>query len=81
MTDRSIIVTDGDVEKLRRLVRALKYSLFRDQRQLELLDQTLESAEIRPAGSSPERRSPDEFPRSRSRFRYATEGIVYAGFS
>ena len=47
MTDRAIIVTDGDVEKLKRLVRALRFSLFRDQRQLELLDQTLESAEVR----------------------------------
>ena len=53
MTDRSIIVTDGDVDRLRRLVRALKYSLFRDQRQLELLDQTLESAEVRPQGRVP----------------------------
>jgi regulator of nucleoside diphosphate kinase len=53
MTDRSTIVTDGDVDRLRRLVRALKYSLFRDQRQLELLDQTLESAEVRPPGRVP----------------------------
>jgi regulator of nucleoside diphosphate kinase len=53
MTDRSIIVTDGDVDRLRRLVRALKYSLFRDQTQLELLDQTLESAEVRPPGRVP----------------------------
>jgi len=53
MTDRSIIVTDGDVERLTRLVRALKYSLFRDQRQLDLLDQTLESAEVRLPGRVP----------------------------
>jgi len=53
MTDRSIIVTDGDVERLTRLVRALKYSLFRDQRQLDLLDHTLESAEVRPPGRVP----------------------------
>ena len=53
MTDRSIIVADGDVERLSRLVRALKYSLFRDQRQLELLAQTLESAEVRPPGRVP----------------------------
>ena len=53
MTDRAIIVTDGDVERLKRLVRALRYSLFRDQRQLELLDQTLESAEVRPSGRVP----------------------------
>ncbi len=53
MTDRAIIVTDGDVEGLKRLVRANRYSLFRDQPQLELLDQTLESAEIRPPGRVP----------------------------
>jgi len=47
MTDRSIIVTDGDMERLRRLVEALKHSLLRDQRQLDLLDQALESAEVR----------------------------------
>jgi len=53
MTDRSIIVTDGDMETLRRLVWALKYSLFRDQRQLELLDEALESAEVRPPARVP----------------------------
>ena len=53
MTDRCIIVTDGDVDRLRRLVRALRYSLFRDQRQLELLDEALESAEVRPPGRVP----------------------------
>ncbi len=64
MTDRSIIVTEADVERLRRLVRALQYSLFRDQRQLDLLDQTLESAEIRPSG-----RVPKEVVRMNSRVR------------
>lgn len=53
MTDRSIIVTDGDRERLKRLVRALRCSLFRDQKQLEVLDQTLESAEVRPSGRVP----------------------------
>ena len=53
MTDRAIIVADGDVEKLKRLVRALRYSLFRDQRQLDLLDQALESAEVRPLDRVP----------------------------
>lgn len=64
MTDRSIIVADGDVERLRRLVRAVKYSLFRDQRQLELLDQTLESADVRPT-----RRVPKHVVRMNSRVR------------
>ena len=42
-----VIVSDADMDRLSRLVRALKHSLFRDQQQLELLDQTLESAEVR----------------------------------
>jgi regulator of nucleoside diphosphate kinase len=53
MTNGPIIVADGDEGRLRRLVRALKYSLFRDQRQLDLLDQTLESAEVRPPDRVP----------------------------
>jgi regulator of nucleoside diphosphate kinase len=47
MTDRSIIVTEGDMERIKRLVEALKYSLLRDQRQLDLLDRALENAEVR----------------------------------
>jgi len=53
MTDRCILVTDGDVDRLRRLVRALKCSLYRDQRQLELLDEVLEGAEVRPPARVP----------------------------
>jgi regulator of nucleoside diphosphate kinase len=53
MKGLSVIVADADMEKLSRLVRALKHSLFRDQQQLELLDQALESAEIRPAARVP----------------------------
>lgn len=46
MKSRSIMVTDDDIDTLSRLVRALRYSLFRDQLQLESLEQTLESAEV-----------------------------------
>lgn len=46
MKSHSIIVTDADMDRLSCLVRALKHSLFRDQLQLELLGQTLESAEV-----------------------------------
>jgi regulator of nucleoside diphosphate kinase len=42
----SVIVTDADMDRLSRLVRALKHSLFRDQLQLESLQQTLESAVV-----------------------------------
>ena len=46
MKSHSIVVSDADMAGLHRLVSALKHSLFRDQPQLELLDQTLESAEV-----------------------------------
>ena len=46
MQSHSIIVCDADMDRLSRLVRALRYSFSRDQQQLELLDQTLESAEV-----------------------------------
>jgi regulator of nucleoside diphosphate kinase len=42
----TIIVTTADMDRLSRLVRALKHSLFRDPLQLESLEQTLESAEV-----------------------------------
>ena len=46
MKNPSIMVTDADMDRLGRLVRSLKHSLFRDQPQLESLEQTLESAEV-----------------------------------
>ena len=46
MKGHSIIVTDADMDRLSRLARALKLSLFRDQLQLERLEQTLESADV-----------------------------------
>ena len=42
----SIVVSDADMDMLSRLVRALKHSLFRDQLQLESLNEALESAEV-----------------------------------
>lgn len=48
MKSREIIVTDADMERLSRLIRALQHSLFRDQRQLDALDQALQNAEVRP---------------------------------
>jgi regulator of nucleoside diphosphate kinase len=41
-----IIVNDADMDRLSRLVQALKHSLFRDQQQLESLEHALESAEV-----------------------------------
>jgi regulator of nucleoside diphosphate kinase len=46
MKSHSIVITDADMDRLSRLVRALKHSLFRDQTRLESLEQTLESAEV-----------------------------------
>jgi regulator of nucleoside diphosphate kinase len=48
-----IIVTDADMDRLSRLARALKHSLFRDQLQLESLEQTLESAVVTSAERIP----------------------------
>jgi regulator of nucleoside diphosphate kinase len=53
MKSHSIIVSDADMDRLGRLVRALKHSLFRDQLQLESLEQTLESAEVIPSERVP----------------------------
>lgn len=50
MKSRSIVVTDDDMDRLSRLVQALKRSPFRDQLQLESLEQTLASAEVAPWG-------------------------------
>jgi hypothetical protein len=46
MKSHSIVVSDADMAGLSRLVKALRHPLFRDQLQLELLNQTLESAEV-----------------------------------
>lgn len=54
MPDGSVIVTDADMDRLTRVIRAFRHSLFRDQLQLELLDQTLAAAEVR---------SPEKVPR------------------
>ena len=64
MEDHPIVVSDADMGRLSRLARALKHSLFRDQRQLELLDQTLESADV-----TPPERIPKDVIRMNSRIR------------
>jgi regulator of nucleoside diphosphate kinase len=60
-----IVITDTDMKKLSRLVRsASQLSLLRDGPQLELLQQTLDSAEVRPS-----RRVPKSIIRIHSRSR------------
>ena len=46
MKSHSIIVADADMDRLSGLVRALKDSFFRDQLQLQSLEQALEGAEV-----------------------------------
>jgi regulator of nucleoside diphosphate kinase len=49
----TIVVTDGDMDRLDRLTRAQRHSLFRDQQQLDLLDQVLQNADVRPLNRTP----------------------------
>lgn len=46
MKNRAIIVSDTDMEELGQFIDALKQSGFRDQRQVEVLDKILQSADI-----------------------------------
>ncbi len=46
MQGRSIIVSRIDIQRLSQLIRDLRHSRFRDQAQVELLEQTLEDAEV-----------------------------------
>jgi hypothetical protein len=81
MPDGSVIVADADIDKLTRLGRAFKHSLFRDQQQLDLLDQTLAAAEVRPSARVPRDVVRDELPRPRLQFRYKTEGALHVDIS
>ena len=49
MQSHSIIVSDTDMERLSHLVRDLRHSRFRDQAQVELLEKTLERADVAPS--------------------------------
>lgn len=53
MHSHSIIALDTDIERLSQLVRDLRHSRFRDQAQVELLEQTLENAEVTSAAGFP----------------------------
>ncbi len=46
MQDHSIIVSHTDMQRLSQLIRDLRHSRFRDQAQVELLEQILENAEV-----------------------------------
>ena len=53
MTPSPAIIGEADMEKLDRLVRGLRHSLFRDRQQLESLERILQDAEIRPQARVP----------------------------
>jgi regulator of nucleoside diphosphate kinase len=53
MKSHSITIPDADMDRLSCLVQALKHSLFRDQLQLESLEQTLDNAEVIPSERIP----------------------------
>ena len=53
MKNNSIVVTDTDMDRLSRLVRASRLSLLRDRPQLDLLQQVLDSAEVWPSERVP----------------------------
>jgi regulator of nucleoside diphosphate kinase len=53
MAEATIVVTEADMERLTRIVRAFKHSLFRDQQQLDLLDKVLSEADVRPSTRVP----------------------------
>ncbi len=53
MKSHTIIVTGADMDRLDRLIRAQRHSLFRDQQQLDLLDRVLQNADVRPPNRTP----------------------------
>jgi regulator of nucleoside diphosphate kinase len=48
-----VIIAASDMERLSRLIYGLKRSLFRDQQQIECLEQTLQIAELRDEDKMP----------------------------
>ena len=53
MKRQSIVITDSDMERLGRFVRGASHSLYRDQQQVDLLDNLLQKAEVRPSRCTP----------------------------
>lgn len=53
MKRQSIVITDSDMEHLGRFVRGARHLLYRDQQQVDLLDNLLQKAEVRPPSSTP----------------------------
>lgn len=45
MSNQCAVVTIDDMDRLAHLVRHLRYSAFKDQQQIELLDKVLENAD------------------------------------
>ncbi len=53
MKRQLIVISDYDMDRLNVLTRGTRRSVLRDQQQLELLDQMLQSADIRPLRHMP----------------------------
>ncbi len=53
MKSHSIVITDPDLDCLTSMIRDLRHSRFRDCQQLDLLEQTLQSADVRPQNRMP----------------------------
>ena len=53
MKRQSIVITDSDMEHLDRFVRGASHSLYRDEQHVNLLDNVLQKADVRPPHSMP----------------------------
>lgn len=53
MKRQSIVISEGDMERLSCLIRGARLSLLRDQQELNLLDNVLQNAEVRPPQRTP----------------------------
>ena len=53
MKRQPIVMTESDMERLSRFVRGASHLLYRDQQQVNLLDNLLQKAEVRPLRSTP----------------------------
>lgn len=79
MKSYSIIVSDSDMDRLSRLARALKHSLFRDQTAVGIVGANPRERGGTTFGAYSEKRDQDEFPYSHSGLRHTKEALVYAG--
>ena len=80
MKSHSIVVSDADMDRLSRLVRALRHSLFRDQRAARIAGPNVRERRSRLIGAYSERHHQDELPYPCPGSRHGKERPVHAGF-